>query len=224
MNIFILAASAMLAWNPNSEPDLLGYKLHVGIQPLTPGNPPVQSIDVGNVTQYQVDGLDYGTRYFFVATSYNPAGESAYSNEVTCTPIPPVEDQIKYWPRLNCNGRLNGGRFEAAPTKDGPWTIIGWSKWWPSYAGETIVLPSGTLAPFKAFRYVGAQWGTVAEIEFIQSGTKIAGTVFGTPGAWSYPAWINGTATVDKAFDGNTSTYWDAPTWSGTNHAGIERP
>ena len=117
---------------------------------------------------------------------------------------------------------MNGGRFQAAQSKDGPWTILGWSRWWPSYSGEHIILPPGTFSQYKAFRFVGPQWGTVAEIEFIQNGTKIAGIVFGTPGAW---ARIVGAQKVRrKAFDGNTSTYWDAPGWSPNNHAGIERP
>ena len=230
MNILILAASVLLAWDANPEPDLAGYKIHVGIESFTLGNPPVQTLDVGNVTQSPIDGLSYGTQYFFVVTAYCPTGESGYSNEVTYTPIAPVEDKIRYWPRLGFNGRMNGGRFQAAQSKDGPWTILGSSKWWPSYAGEAITLPPGTLAQYKVFRFLASQtspqWGTVAEIEFIQNGTKIAGTVFGTPGAWSPNWWApsSGTNTVEKAFDGNTSTYWDAPGWSPNNHAGIERP
>ena len=94
------ATSVMLAWNPNSESDLAGYKLHIGIQSIIAGNPPVQVLDVGNVTQSEVQGLDFATQYFFVATAYNNAGlESGYSKEVTFTPMPPVEDKIRYWPQ-----------------------------------------------------------------------------------------------------------------------------
>lgn len=214
------ATSVLLAWDANPKPDLAGYKIDVGIQSLAAGNPPSQVLEVGNVTQSEVQGLDFATQYFFVATAHNNAGlESGYSNEVTFTPMPPVEDKIRYWPRVNCNGRMNGGRFEAAQSRDGPWITLGWSRWWPSYSGEQMILPPGTLSQYKAFRYVGHLWGTVAEIEFIQNGAKITGVVFGTPGSWG-----NYGATVGKAFDGDTSTYWDAPDWDDDNHAGIERP
>jgi chitodextrinase len=43
-------------------------------------------------TQYQVDGLTYGTTYWFVVTAINSDGlESAYSNEVAYTPMPPPD-------------------------------------------------------------------------------------------------------------------------------------
>jgi hypothetical protein len=56
MNILILAASVLLAWDANPGPDLAGYKIHVGIQSLTAGNPPSQVLNVGNVTQSEVQG------------------------------------------------------------------------------------------------------------------------------------------------------------------------
>ena len=152
----ILATSVLLAWDANPEPDFAGYKIHVGIQSLTAGNPPSQVLDVGNVTQSEVQGLDFATQYFFVATAYNNAGlASGYSNEVTFTPMPPVEDKIRYWPRVNCNGRMNGGRFEAAQSRDGPWITLGWSRWWPSYSGEQIILPPGTLSQYKRRSFMG---------------------------------------------------------------------
>jgi hypothetical protein len=213
----LLAATVMLAWNPNSEPDLAGYKLNIGIQSIVAGNPPVEIRDVGNVTQHQVDGLDYGTTYFFTATAYNQAGlESGHSNEVTYTPTPPVEDRIRYRPRSGWNGRMNGGYFEAAQSHAGLWVFLGWSRWWPSYGWNELVFPPGTFARYKVFRYVGRQ-SNVAELEWIQNGRKLTGTIFGTPGSWR-----NYGATIHKAFDGNPSTYWDAPAFDASNHAGID--
>jgi len=43
-----------------------------------------------------------------------------------------------------------------------------------------------------------------------QTAAKLTGTVIGTAGSWN-----NGTSTVDKAFDGNVSTFFDAPTGNG---------
>ena len=44
----------------------------------------MQSANVGNTLKATVQGLDEGTRYYFVATSYDASGlESAFSNETS---------------------------------------------------------------------------------------------------------------------------------------------
>ena len=120
MNTFflLLATNAMLAWNPNSESDLAGYRLHIGIQSIIAGNPPVQTIDVGNVTQYRIRGLDFGITYYFTVTAYNTAGlESAHSNEVVYTP----------WPkRAFQNMSFDDDPLDTASPR-------GWSAWWPEW-------------------------------------------------------------------------------------------
>jgi hypothetical protein len=78
----VLAATvtkATLEWDPNSEPDLAGYKLHYG--PASRSYDTV--IDVGNQTTYTLTGLEVGETYYIAATAYNTSGlESGYSNEV----------------------------------------------------------------------------------------------------------------------------------------------
>ncbi len=83
------SANVTLAWDPNSEPDLAGYKVYYKTGAsgspydgtgATEGDSP---IDVGNVTEFTVDGLTDGVRYFFVITAHDTEGlESDYSNEV----------------------------------------------------------------------------------------------------------------------------------------------
>ena len=74
----IFAADASLSWNPNSEPDLAGYKVHYGTSSRTYGT----SINVGKKTTYTVTGLSAGT-YYFTVTAFDTAGnESGFSNEV----------------------------------------------------------------------------------------------------------------------------------------------
>lgn len=82
------AAEVQLAWNPNTEPDLAGYRIHYG----TASGVYTVHVDVGNVTTYTVPGLEDGTRYYFVATAYDTsANESEYSNEVNwASGEPPV--------------------------------------------------------------------------------------------------------------------------------------
>jgi len=70
---------ATLEWDPNSEADLAGYKLHYG---LASGSYDT-TIDVGNQTTYTITDLDVGETYYIAATAYNTTGlESGYSNEV----------------------------------------------------------------------------------------------------------------------------------------------
>ena len=103
----VTAASAKdvtLAWDPNNESNLAGYKLYYktgtsgapydGVGSLQGASP----IDVGNVTTFTVIGLSDSEDYYFVVTAYNTDGlESGYSNEVTAAATvnlnqPPVAD------------------------------------------------------------------------------------------------------------------------------------
>ncbi len=75
----VLAADALLSWDPNVETDLAGYRIHYG---ATQGSYPTV-IDVGQVTIYTITGLGPGT-YYFVVTAYDTTGtESAFSNQVS---------------------------------------------------------------------------------------------------------------------------------------------
>ncbi len=83
------SADVTLAWDPNSEPDLAGYRVYYkeafsgppyNGTGATEGDSP---IDVGNVTEFTLSGLTDGVTYFFVVTAYDTEGlESDYSNEV----------------------------------------------------------------------------------------------------------------------------------------------
>jgi len=74
-----LAGDVTLAWDPNTETDLAGYKLYIGTASRTYGPP----ILLGKVTTYTVTNLAPGT-YYFAVTAYNTAGlESGFSNEVS---------------------------------------------------------------------------------------------------------------------------------------------
>ena len=88
------AAHLDLAWNPNTEPDLAGYRIYYG----TASREYVDSIDVGNTTTYGLDGLLEGVTYYIALTAYDTTGnESGFSDEVSSdtggpTNTPPVAD------------------------------------------------------------------------------------------------------------------------------------
>jgi hypothetical protein len=73
------AAQVSLAWDPNAETDLAGYKIYIGYAPRTYS----WSIDAGKQTQGTVTGLEDGNTYYLALTAYNTGGsESGFSNEV----------------------------------------------------------------------------------------------------------------------------------------------
>jgi hypothetical protein len=74
------AAEVNLAWDPNVEPDVAGYKVYYGLGSRNYDH----VMDVGNFTSCVVTGLDQGRTYYFAATAVNTANiESDFSNEVS---------------------------------------------------------------------------------------------------------------------------------------------
>ena len=85
------AAQLTLAWNPNTEPYLLGYKVYYG----TASRTYAPSIDVGNMASHTFAGLTPGVTYYFAVTAYDTEhNESDFSEEaigkVTETIQPPT--------------------------------------------------------------------------------------------------------------------------------------
>ena len=87
-----LAAQIRLAWDPNTESDVAGYKIYY----RTSSKSYSGSVDVGNVTSYHLTGLKGGQSYYVTVTAYNSTGsESSYSGEVSgvaTEPTPPVSE------------------------------------------------------------------------------------------------------------------------------------
>lgn len=82
---FADARELKLAWDPNSESDLAGYKLYYGQKSASY----TASVDVGKRTSYTLSGLDDAKTYYLALTAYNTSRvESGYSNEVVSTGIP----------------------------------------------------------------------------------------------------------------------------------------
>ena len=89
-----VAAEVTLAWDPNSESDLAGYKLHWG----TDTRVYTTSVDVGNVTQYTLTNIPDGTVYY-AATAYDTDGnESDYSDELVYNIIPNAPTGLRIIP------------------------------------------------------------------------------------------------------------------------------
>jgi hypothetical protein len=97
-----LAASALtLAWDPNTEDDLAGYKVYYGVQSRDYDF----VIDVGDVTQYTVTDLEPETQYYFAITAYDTSSnESGFSVEVSAVTDPAVPNNIDPTSDIKANG------------------------------------------------------------------------------------------------------------------------
>jgi hypothetical protein len=74
------AGEVTVAWDPNPEPEVAGYKIYFG---TTPGSYTV-SANAGNITSMVISGLEAGLTYYFAAVAYDSSGnESGFSNEIS---------------------------------------------------------------------------------------------------------------------------------------------
>ena len=74
------SAQITLAWDPNKETDIAGYKIYYGTSSATYD----VSWDVGNWTTCTIAGLEEGRTYYFAATAYDVHyNESDFSAEVS---------------------------------------------------------------------------------------------------------------------------------------------
>lgn len=81
------ARDVTLAWLPNEESDVAGYRVWYGSE----SENYIVSIDVGNWTQYTISGLEDSKRFFYAVTAYDTSGrESGFSDEVSYPSDQPV--------------------------------------------------------------------------------------------------------------------------------------
>ncbi|MGA4644928.1 fibronectin type III domain-containing protein, partial [Limisphaera sp. 4302-co] len=136
------AAEVALAWDPSPDEWVTGYAIHYG---TASGVHPVR-VDVGNVTNAVIDGLQPGVTYYFVATAYTADGlESDPSNEVSYTVPNPQPDPTNAPPSVNAGpdqtvrlpsllaltGQVND---DGLPSEPGQLTV-----WWELVSGPAGV-------------------------------------------------------------------------------------
>ncbi len=93
------AASAALAWDANTEADLLGYKIYYDVdsgapysgaeanEGASPIDVPLASLADTSMPALTLTGLASCTRYYFAVTAYSSGGESAFSAEIPATVV-----------------------------------------------------------------------------------------------------------------------------------------
>lgn len=76
------AATVTVAWDPNPEPTVAGYRLYYG----TSSRYYTNSVDVSNSTRCTISALVEGVTYYMAVTAYDTSGnQSGYSNEIVYT-------------------------------------------------------------------------------------------------------------------------------------------
>jgi hypothetical protein len=136
-----------------------------------------------------------------------------------------LSDKIRFFPRAGYAERMIGGVFEGTngDSIGGPYKTIyiiaskpseGWSE--VNARLDQINLSEYTPYRYLRYRAPNGSYGNVAEIEFYRQGQKLTGAGYGTAGSW------NGLgASFDKALDGKTSTFFNAPTSDGA-YVGVD--
>lgn len=99
------AGSANLSWNESTTTGQnapTGYNIYYG---TAVGGPYATKHAAGLALSTTVPSLTAGVRYCFVATAFNAAGESGYSNEACATiPFPPASAAPAPATGLNASG------------------------------------------------------------------------------------------------------------------------
>lgn len=121
--------------------------------------------------------------------------------------------QIRYFPRTGWTNRMNGGKFQGSNTaSDSGYTDLYTISSVPPENQWTVVSISNSNT-YRYLRYLGpaGSYGNIAEMEYYTEagGTgdpEVTGTIIGTDGSYN-----NLGDTKDKAVDGNTATFFDAP-------------
>lgn len=86
LTVYAIADNVTLAWDPSTDPTVVGYNVYTGSQSRAYTN----STDAGANTSITISNLVPGVTYYFAATCYTAAGlESDFSAEASyAVPVP----------------------------------------------------------------------------------------------------------------------------------------
>ena len=165
-----------LAWDPNPEPQVAGYKVYSGSASRTYSG----AADVGNWTSCFMSGLEPGKTYYFAATAYSSSGEeSDYSSELIYSV--PVSCSFSLSPASQVYSSCGGSGALTVVT--GPacsWTVAGGSAWLHVTAGSSGIGPGSVsfdvaantgIASRTASLTIGGQLFTVTQSGYSSSFT-----------------------------------------------------
>jgi len=158
-----MADGITLAWDPNPEPEVAGYKVYSGSASRTYTG----GADVGNWTNCFMSGLEPGKTYYFSATAYSSTGEeSDYSAEVVYTV--PVSCIFSLSPASQVYSSCGGsGALNVVTGSACSWTVAGGSNWLYVTAG------SSGIGPGSVSFHVAANTGNASRTASLTIGGQV---------------------------------------------------
>ncbi len=184
------ASPVKLAWNPNPETDVTGYRLSYGTSPGSYSN----TLATGAVTSATVNDLEAGRTYYFAVKAVNAAGlQSVASNEISyavpAAPPPPAGSLIPStsWTLKSVSSEETedeDGR--AVNAFDGNPNTYWISRWLTNSAlpPHDLQIDLGAAQSIQGFRYLPRQdaynIGNIGKYEFYVS---VDGVNWGAPAA-----------------------------------------
>lgn len=158
-----MADGITLAWDPNPEPEVAGYKVYSGSASRTYTG----GADVGNWTNCFMSGLEPGKTYYFSATAYSSTGEeSDYSAEVVYTvPVTcsfSLSSASQVYSSCGGSGALNVVTGSACS-----WTVAGGSTW------LYVTTGSSGMGPGSVSYHVAANTGNASRTASLTIGGQV---------------------------------------------------
>ena len=133
-----MAATANLAWDANTEPELAGFRVYYG----TASGDYATTVDVGNTTAYTAANLEEGTTYYFAVTAYDiNRNETGFSNEASFSANQPPTAEAGADQSVNEGVVVKLSAFGSADPDDG---IAGYS--WQQIGGTEVSLSTPTAS------------------------------------------------------------------------------
>jgi len=148
-------AQVTLAWDPNTEQDIAGYRIYYG----TASRVYNWFVDAGNVSTYTVTGLPDGGTYYFAATAYDNLDiESTYSAEVIWheSTVDPLLNEITIGTQFSITGSYLGTKKGKVLIGTAAAKILSWNETSITCSANKVPLPSGPcdviikLQPYKS--------------------------------------------------------------------------
>jgi O-glycosyl hydrolase len=132
--------------------------------------------------------------------------------------------QIQYAPRVGYESRMIGGVFEASNDPTFTANVVTLGTITAAPADGLTILPVTATGTYRYVRYVAPDnsSGNIAEMQVYgvpptggSTPITVGPKLVGTPSANTTSSWNNSGNTFQNVFDGNTSTFFDAPNPSG---------